>query len=446
MQEKFQFSQSRVLPSLSESSFLRYITFCILYVAQGIPQGILFYAIPAWLAINGKSPAVIGGYVAVIGIPWSFKIINAPIMDRFTYLPMGRRRPWILLGQVGLMASFFSMSLIANPLDNLIWLMVLGFIVNLFTATQDIAVDGMAIDILPSDQQARANGLMWGAKTVGISVSVALGSWILNEYGFFYAISSFSLIIMLILIVPLILRERPGEKLLPWTEGIESKTSANLQLHSWKVLFKSLFRVFFLPVSFIMGAATFSSSIGRGLIDTLLPIFTVQELGWSDTLYSSIFATANLIAGVAGMFIGGALVDFFGKVRMISIYLISLMLLVGLMSLFSNLWSNDNFVIGFIIAFYILTTFNTIAIFAAAMRLCWKRVAASQFTLYMAISNLGLALGSGIIGPLTEIFNWQYVILTYILFALVMLILMRFINFDKHQKNIEELEARFLEQ
>ena len=445
MLTKIQYSKSRELSSLSESSFLRYITFCILYVAQGIPEGILYYAIPAWLAINGKSPTEIGGYVAVIAIPWSLKIINAPIMDRFTYLPMGRRRPWILFGQIGLMASFFSMSLIVNPLDNLIWLSILGFVVNFFGVTQDIAVDGMAIDILPIDQQARANGLMWGSKTVGISASVALGSWIIHEYGFFYAISSFSLIVMLIIIVPILLRERPGEKLLPWTKGIASKTSTKIQLHNWKALFKSLFKVFFLPISFIMGVATFSSSIGRGLIDTLLPIFTVQELGWTDTLYSSIFATANLISGIAGMFIGGALVDFFGKVRMISIYLIGLMLLVSAMSFFSDLWSNENFVIGFIIAFYVLVTFNTIAIFATAMRLCWKRVAASQFTLYMAISNVGLAVGAGIIGPLTEIFNWQYVILTYILFALVMLILMRFINFDKHQKNIEELELRLLE-
>ena len=191
MLAKIQNPKYRVLPALSESSFLRYITFCILYVAQGIPEGLLYYAIPAWLAINGKSPAEIGGYVAVIAIPWSLKIINAPLMDRFTYLPMGRRRPWILFGQIGLMASFFSMSLIVNPLDNLIWLSILGFVVNFFGVTQDIAVDGMAIDILPIDQQARANGLMWGSKTVGISASVALGSWIIHEYGYFYAISSF---------------------------------------------------------------------------------------------------------------------------------------------------------------------------------------------------------------------------------------------------------------
>jgi len=198
----------------------------------------MFYAIPAWLAMNGKSPAEIGGYIAVIGIPWSLKIINAPMMDRFTYLPMGRRRPWVLFGQFGLIASFYSMSLITNPLDNLILLMILGFAVNIFCVFQDIAVDGMAIDTLPADQLARANGLMWGSKTVGTSASVALGSWILNEYGYFYAIFLFSLIILLIIIFPLVLRERPGEKLLPWTKGIASKTAANLQLHSSRIIIK----------------------------------------------------------------------------------------------------------------------------------------------------------------------------------------------------------------
>ena len=98
----------KTLPALSENTFLRYFSFAALYVAQGIPEGLLWYAIPAWLAMNGKSAAEIGSYVAVIGIPWSLKILNAPLMDRFTYLPMGRRRPWILFGQFGLIASFLS--------------------------------------------------------------------------------------------------------------------------------------------------------------------------------------------------------------------------------------------------------------------------------------------------------------------------------------------------
>ena len=437
--------ESRPLPALSENSFLRYFTFAALYIAQGIPEGLLWYAIPAWLAMNGKSPVEIGSYVAVLGIPWSLKIINAPIMDRFTFLPMGRRRPWVLVGQLGLIISFFSMSLIINPLENLSLLMLTGFFVGLFEVTQDIAVDGMAIDILPVDQQARANGLMWGSKTLGISAAVATGSWILNEYGYFYAIISFSLIVMLIITIPLSFRERPGEKLLPWTKGEASKTAEKIQLHSWKKIFKSLVKVFFLPVSFMMGMAALSFSTGKGLIDTLLPVFTVQKLGWSDIQYSHFFATANLISGILGMFVGGFLVDYFGKVKMISIYLVLLIFMVSALSFLQSFWQNEIFMMGFIIGFYTLITFGTIAIFASAMRLCWKRIAATQFTLYMAVSNLGLAAGAALMGQLKSYFEWEYVILSYILFAIVMLALLKFIDFDKHQVRVDELELKYLD-
>ena len=435
----------KTIPALSENTFLRYFSFAALYVAQGIPEGLLWYAIPAWLAMNGKSAVEIGSYVAVIGIPWSLKIINAPIMDRFTYLPMGRRRPWILFGQFGLILSFLSMSLIADPLNNMSALMILGFIVSFFEVSQDIAVDGMAIDILPVDQQARANGLMWGSKTLGISASVAAGSWIMSHYGYFYAIVSFSLIISIIILVPLLLRERPGEKLLPWTKGETSKDAEKIQLHSWKIIFKSLFKVFFLPVSFFMGVAAFSFSVGRGLIDTLLPVFTVQELGWADTQYSQIFATANMISGIFGMIIGGFLVDYFGKVRMMTIYLSLLILLMLGMFFIKTSWHNELLVTGFIISFYILITSTTIAIFASAMQLCWKRISVTQFTLYMAISNLGLAGGAALMGQLKNVFDWQYLFLAYILFAAIMLLLIRFINFNKHQVRVDELELKHLE-
>ena len=178
--------------SLSESSLLRYFTFAALYVAQGIPEGILIYALPAWLAKNGIGPAQIGGFVGIAVLPWSFKLINAPVMDRFTYLPMGRRRPWVLVGQFGILTSFFLMSSITDPANNLALLTVMGFMVMFFASFQDVAVDGMAIDILPVDQQARANGLMWGSKTTGIAATVALGSLAINEYGFSLTIMLFS--------------------------------------------------------------------------------------------------------------------------------------------------------------------------------------------------------------------------------------------------------------
>jgi len=181
------------------------------------------------------------------------------------------------------------------------------------------------------------------------------------------------------------------------------------------------------------------------LIDTVLPVFTVQELGWADTQYSQIFATANLISGIGGMVIGGYLIDYFGKVKMISIYLSLLIILVGGMSFLNVYWHNKVFVTTFIICFYTLITFTTIAIFASAMRLCWKRISVTQFTLYMAISNLGLAAGAAIMGQLKGFLDWEYVILVYIIFALVMLALMKFIRFEKHDKRVDELELKYNE-
>ena len=395
--------------------------------------------------MNGVSAAEIGVFVAIIGIPWSFKILAAPFMDRFTYLVMGRRKPWILFGQFGLMASFLLMAFIPDPLNHLNLLAAAGFLVNLFTIFQDIAVDGLAIDIVPDDQQARANGLMWGSKTVGKSIAVAAGIFLINNYSFFLAIFLFSLVILLIMAIPLILKERPGEKAMPWTPGQISAINEKLQLHSWKAILKSLYRVFFLPVSLLMGIAAFSFSVGRGLIDTLLPVFTVQELGWADSDYSQVFAYANLASGILGMFVAGAMIDFFGKKRMITIYLVLLISVVAGMSVLKAFWQNEVFTIGFIFIFYILETFLVIAVFATAMHLCWKRISATQFTLYMAISNLGNSLGSALLGPLRGYLDWDVVILSYIIFAMIMLVIIRLIDFDRHQVRLDRLEAIHLE-
>jgi PAT family beta-lactamase induction signal transducer AmpG len=190
-----------------------------------------------------------------------------------------------------------------------------------------------------------------------------------------------------------------------------------------------------------MGIAVFSYSVGRGLLQTLLPVFTVQELGWTDVSYSQTFATVNMISGILGMFVAGALIDFFGKIRMMTIYLLCLIGVVLAMTLMKNYWQNEFVVYGFFAGFFILDTFITIAVFATAMQLCWKRISATQFTLFMAIANIGHATGAKLLGPLTENLNWEYVILSVVIFASVMLILIRYIHFDSHLIKVNRLET-----
>jgi len=441
----FSFFKNKIELVLSENALLRYFTFSSLYGAQGIPEGLTFYAIPAWLAMNGKSVTEIGSFIAIIGIPWSFKIILAPLMDRFTYLPMGRKRPWVLIGQIGLVLSLLAAALINDPLNNLSMLMVVGFFISFFGAFQDVAVDGMAIDIVPLDEQARANGLMWGSKTIGVSLSLLVTTWTIHNYGFAYATCFLAFVILCILFIPIYTRENSGEKIMPWTEGEANIKSIQTQLHSLKLIFTNLFKVFFLPTSLVLGIAVFINSIGNGMMDTLLPVFTIQEIGWTDSDYSQIMATANIVAGITGMFIGGALVDYFGKIRMLSIFLILVIVLIIIMVVGKTYWSTSFFVSSFIFSFYILYTFQTIAIFSIAMELCWKRISATQFTLYMAISNLGRATGAGYLGEIKEfLFKWELVILVYAASAFIMLLLLTRMNTKKHVLSVGILENRQL--
>jgi len=194
-----------------------------------------------------------------------------------------------------------------------------------------------------------------------------------------------------------------------------------------------------------MGVAFFFIQMGFGLLHTLLPVFTIQAIGWTDQEYAHIFSITSVVAGFLGMFAGGALADLFGKRRMMSIYLVCMILLVAAMAFFKIYWSSAFFVTGFISAYITLWVFLSVAVFATGMELCWKRVAATQFTLYMAISNLGKAIGSGLLGPLRKIMPWEYVILSFAGFALVMLVLIQLLNLRKHLDQIEILESDHLE-
>ena len=430
----------KVFPALSENTFIRYFNFIALYVAQGIPEGMAFFGIPAWMAMNGKTPGEIGSFVAAVGLPWSFKIVVAPLMDRFTYLPMGRRRPWVIIGQLGLIASFIAMAFVPDPLNNLGLFMAAGFAVGCFGAFQDVATDGMAIDIVPTNQQAKANGFMWGAKIIGTSASLALGSWMLNRYGYTAAILTLSIVVGLIIFVPLCLRERPREKLLPWSEGTASSETKMMQLTSWSVIFKSLYKVFSLRNSLLLALLMFLTQGGYNYISTLLPIFTVQALGWTDQAYSHYFATASLIGGIGGMLIGGVMIDSFGKIRMMNIYFLLLIILTAGFTFLKTYWATTWFILSFMIVYQMLYVFSCIGLFAIAMQCCWKKVSASQFTIYMTIGNLGRIVGAKLIGPVKIHLSWEYTVLSFAGIMILAWVIIQFLHIDNHLLHVNNLE------
>lgn len=366
-------------------------------------------------------------------------------MDRYTYLSMGRKRPWVIIGQLGLIASCINMAFVTDPLNNLNQLMIAGFVVSFFGAFQDVATDGMAVDIIPDQQQARANGLMWGSKIIAISTTLALGTWLLNEYSFTVSMLMLSVMIAVIMIVPICLTERQGEKILPWTSGKSSPETKKLQLTNWATIFKSLYRVFSLRNSLLLTLLIFIDQGAHNYIQTLLPIFTVKELGWTNIAYSQFYATANLIGGIIGMLVGGILIEKFGKKRMMNIYFFSMILLFIVLASLKMLWVNATFICVFMIVCNVLTTFISIGIFAIAMQCCWKKVSASQFTLYMTIGNLGRIAMAALIGPIKANFSWEITLFAFAIMIALAWLLLQFLNIDKHVERVVELENKDLE-
>ena len=437
--------QIKPLPALSENSFLRYFAFIALYFSQGIIEGITLFGIPAWMAINGKTATEIATYGSIVAIAFSLKILLAPMMERFTFLPMGRRRPWLLFGQFGILCSFIGLYFVPDPLNNLALLTAVVIVIHVFEIFQDIATDSLAIDIVPLEKQGKANSLMWGSKTVGISISLAVGSWLINQYGFSQAVLWVSVPICFTMLVPLLLRERQGEKLLPWSSGTTSPESALLKIDSWGKLFKSFKQVVLLPNTLLFCLILFMNKCAFHYLITLLPIFTIQELGWNNIDYSNAFSTSSLVGGVIGMVMGGVLITRFGTVRMLQGCLLLTGLLIASMGFSKLLWQNTIYVSAFIAIFNLMDTLITIGKFATAMQACWKRVSALQFTFFMTIANAGLVAGPALLGFLRTYFGWQIIFLIFTLMVVGVAVLLQFLKMNTHLKQVENLETNYLE-
>lgn len=143
----------------------------LLYMAQGLPFGFQ-KELSSFLRETGVSLDKIG-FTRALSAPWMAKALWAPLVDRFGSDRFGRRKSWIvpmlvLLGLTCLAAAFFP------PGRGLFGLLSLILLMNLFAATQDIAVDGLAVDLLRGKALGPANTAQVVGYKAGMLMSSAL--------------------------------------------------------------------------------------------------------------------------------------------------------------------------------------------------------------------------------------------------------------------------------
>ncbi|RVQ69376.1 MFS transporter [Croceicoccus ponticola] len=384
---------------LAESRKLRLVAFFLFYFGQGIPVGVTDVAIPIWVAANGGSDTDVALLVGAAFLPWSFKFIPAALMDRYSFLAMGRRRAWLIGAQFLMMGGFLIAAFAApEPTDiGLLYWVVLAVMGG--AAIQDVAVDGLAVDILPDDEQGTASSFMFGGQAVGAAVSGAIGGYALQYWGVSIAFLLFIPVVAGILLWSMLLLERRGERHLPWTKGEASPELLALAPRRWWTIIKTTAVAMMTRDSIVLVLASGCIRAVQGMLSSIWPLFAVAYLAFETSEYSSMVSTTGLISSVVAIGIGAVLSSKMGarrsSVLVASLHAVLCFFLLGAQSL----WSSVFVFVALTLLKAQLSTLQSICTNPLRMQLSDKRVAATQFTIYNSLSNLPVTLG-------TYIFVW----------------------------------------
>jgi PAT family beta-lactamase induction signal transducer AmpG len=422
---------------LSASPRIRYFTGALLYFAQGIPQGLLAIALPAWLASLGVGAGAIGSYLAVIVLPWAFKLVTGPFMDRFQFLPMGLRRPWVLSAQFGLMLAFLAFSLVDNPAEQVGLLMVIGALINSFAATQDVAVDGMAIDLTPVNEQGRLNAFMGFGKAIGWSLSAAVSGYLLVEFGLQVTAIVAAIISGVIFFSALGILEREGERILPWSKGKAQVGGAGGS--TFRAVFEGISTVLWTRASMVVMAIMFFDGLISGYGHALMPLAAIYLFGFDTKEWSQLVAIMSLVGACLALAFG-PLIDRFGAKRMLFLTATLVGIHALLLAQTQDLWEDTTYVRVMLSVWITLTPVVLVCVIALAMAVCKSRHSATQFAIYMSIANLGYSAGSKTFGMLADRASYDT---TYLVMALLAgaLVIVLFFHHQRHEV-LEQVQSK----
>ena len=204
--------------ALTENKTRRVVTLCLMYFAQGLPWGFASVTFAAYLIDNGTPVEDIAILFATVALPWTFKWIWGPVVDAIFIEKYGPRRQWVLFAQAGMALTLGSLILVDDLNEQVDLVTRVLFVHNIFASLQDVATDALAVEILQPDEVAKVNGFMFAAKRLGIIIGGAGLGVLIGVIGISGVILAQLALLILIMWIPLTLREKPGVMLFPWSK------------------------------------------------------------------------------------------------------------------------------------------------------------------------------------------------------------------------------------
>jgi len=403
--------------NMQESRFARFGTVCALYFAQGVPWFFVATVLVTFLVDNGSMDD--DQKLALISagmLPWILgKLILGPVIDRYRFPTMGRRRPWVLIAQLGMALTMAAFLLVEDPADDLQTLALFFLIHNVFAALQDVSSDALAVDTLSDEELPIANGLMFVAKGFGAMFAVLGLSRVLSDSGFHAALRVQIVVLAVVMLIPLLVRERPGDRLFPWsgsaTENVGSTEEDTMTFGEIITGFRTAvsdnaakMALLLCTIMWIGGGM----GTGMGVIDFQWEFLFVDELGWESQDYLDAKGLPVFLMTMLGFLVGGLLGSKFGSKKTLTIAVALGTVMTVAWSLMRSQWTDSGIMLQIWLVWTMVWAIVGANLLAFLMSVTTKEFAGTQFSIYMTLINVGAFAGNALSPRLLDLVDGSF--------------------------------------
>jgi PAT family beta-lactamase induction signal transducer AmpG len=399
--------------SWTEILFTRKMLACIfLGFSSGMPLFVLISLVPAWLRDNGVDLATIGLF-ALVGLPYTWKFLWSPLMDRYKLPFLGRRRGWALLTQLLLLLSIGLLGHF-NPSTSLQAIVWIVFAVALFSASQDIVIDAYRRELLADDELGTGTSFWINAYRLSGLVPGSLALILADHLPWsvvFWITGAFMLVGI---VTTLLVNEVSDDQLAPHTLR-EAVIDPFVEFFSRDGIAAGLAILAFL----------FLYKLGDNMATALATPFYL-DMGYSKTEIGSVAKFAGLWAVIAGATIGGA-----AMLKLSINRALWLFGLVQLLTIVPYIWLSQAghtlpglFVV--VSGEYLAVGLGTVALTAFMARETSKAFTATQFALFSSLIAVPRTLANATTGFIVEAVGWtQFFVICAFLAVPGMLMLLK---------------------
>ncbi|MDX9952138.1 MAG: MFS transporter [Methylophilaceae bacterium] len=363
---------------------------CLLGFSSGLPLALTGGTLQAWMTVSGVDLATIGIFT-LVGIPYTWKFLWAPFMDRYVPPFLGRRRGWIAAMQMLLGACIAVMGAL-DPATMPWALAALALMVAFISASQDVVFDAYRADVLRPQERGIGAAVSVLGYRLAMLVSGALALILSDQIGWqntYWLMAA----LMIAAIGATLFGPEPEVQVTP------PKTLAEAVVEPLREFFArhGAWALLLLIVLYKLGDA-FAGS--------LTTAFLIRGVEFTATEVGAINKGMGLAATLVGVVFGGVLMARLGLFRSLLVF--------GVLQAISNLtfmWlasvGKDYAVMVLAVGFENLAGgMGTAAFVALLMAMCDKRFTASQFALLSALAAVGRVYVGPASGYMVEAIGW----------------------------------------